>query len=142
MIDLINISVQFSGDYLFRDVNVKINAGDKISLVGANGTGKTTLLKVICGIIQPESGRIQLQKNISTGYLPQEFVVHSGKRLFDEVRSSLQIINDLQTEEFSLTENLNSPSLSEAERDKYVHRLGEVHHRMEEVGYYSINSEI
>ncbi|MGE5682492.1 MAG: ABC-F family ATP-binding cassette domain-containing protein [Bacillota bacterium] len=142
MIDLINISVQFSGEYLFKDVNLKINPSDKISLVGANGAGKTTLLKVICGIQQPESGKIQLQKGISIGYLPQEIVYHSGKQLFHEVRSSLQVINDLQTEELAITESLNSEHLNESERDKLVHRLGEVHHRMEEVGYYGINSEI
>jgi ATP-binding cassette subfamily F protein 3 len=142
MIDLINISVQFSGEYLFKEVNLKINQADKISLVGANGAGKTTLLKVICGIQPSESGKIQLQKGISIGYLPQENVTHTGKQLFHEVRSSLKVINDLQTDEHIITEELNKPELDDAERDKLVHRLGEIHHRMEEVGYYSINSEI
>ena len=47
MIDLANISLQFNGNYLFENVSFKINSGDKISLVGANGTGKSSLLKII-----------------------------------------------------------------------------------------------
>ena len=47
MIDLINVSLQFGGKYLFREVSFKINSGDRISLVGANGTGKSSLLKMI-----------------------------------------------------------------------------------------------
>ena len=58
MLDLINISLQFGGKYLFKDVNLKINSGDKISLVGPNGTGKSSLLKIINGELQPESGKI------------------------------------------------------------------------------------
>ena len=49
MLDLTNISLQFGGKYLFRNVNLKINSGDKISLVGSNGTGKSSLLKIIYG---------------------------------------------------------------------------------------------
>ena len=65
MIDLIGISLQFGGKYLFDNVNFKINSGDKISLVGANGTGKTSILKIISGEIQPESGKVLKQKRIS-----------------------------------------------------------------------------
>ncbi|MEI7813061.1 MAG: ABC-F family ATP-binding cassette domain-containing protein [Ignavibacteria bacterium] len=142
MIDLINISVQFSGEYLFRDVSLKINSGDKIALVGANGAGKTTLFKIICGIRPPESGRLQLQRNISIGLLPQEVVYHSDKTLFYEIKTSLQVINNLHTEEEQITSTLSKIQVNEAERDKLIHRLGEIHHRMEEVSYYSIDSEI
>lgn len=62
MIDLSNISLQFSGKYLFKDVNYKISSGDKISLVGANGTGKSSILKIIAGLLQPESGEVLKQK--------------------------------------------------------------------------------
>ena len=63
MIDLTNISLQFNGNYLFENVNFKINSGDRISLVGANGTGKSSLLKIINGELQPESGKVLKQKN-------------------------------------------------------------------------------
>ena len=72
MIDLINVSLQFGGKYLFKDINYKISSGDKISLVGANGTGKSSLLKIIAGILPQESGVVSKQKRISIGYLPQD----------------------------------------------------------------------
>ncbi|HEX2867471.1 MAG TPA: ABC-F family ATP-binding cassette domain-containing protein [Ignavibacteriales bacterium] len=142
MIDLLNLSVQFSGEYLFKDVNLKINSSDKIALVGANGAGKTTLFRIISGMQQPETGKVLMQKGISIGYLPQEIVIHSGKPLFQEVKTSLRQINTLGTEEHEITLRLEDNSLPEEERDLLVHKLGEIHHRMEEVGYYGINSEI
>lgn len=142
MIDLLNLSVQFSGEYLFRDVNLKINSSDKVALVGANGAGKTTLFRIISGIQQPESGKVLMQKGISIGYLPQEIVVHSGKPLFQEVKTSLRQINTLGVEEHEITLQLEDTSMAEAARDQLIHKLGEIHHRMEEVGYYGINSEI
>ncbi|HEX2961061.1 MAG TPA: ABC-F family ATP-binding cassette domain-containing protein [Ignavibacteriales bacterium] len=142
MIDLLNLSVQFSGEYLFKDVNLKINSSDKIALVGANGAGKTTLFRIISGMQQPESGKVLMQKGISLGYLPQEIVIHSGKPLFEEVKTSLRQINSLGVEEHEITLRLEDASLPEEERDQLIHKLGEIHHRMEEVGYYGINSEI
>ena len=70
MIDLVDISLQFGGKYLFKNVNFKINSGDKAALVGANGSGKSSLLKIISGNLQPENGSALKQKRISTRYLP------------------------------------------------------------------------
>ncbi|MGE5458382.1 MAG: ABC-F family ATP-binding cassette domain-containing protein [Methanococcaceae archaeon] len=142
MIDLINISVQFSGEYLFKEVNLRINPQDKIALVGANGAGKTTLFRLICGIQPPESGKIQMQKGISVGYLPQEIVKHEGRLLFDEVKSSLNVISELHNEEVRITETLRDESLSTEERDSLIEQLGHIHYRQQEVGFFSIDSEI
>ena len=79
MIDFSNISLQFTGEYLFQNVNLKINSGDKICLVGSNGTGKSSLLKMLVGGLEPESGSINKQKNITIGYLPQDQIVHKER---------------------------------------------------------------
>ncbi|HSD62865.1 MAG TPA: ATP-binding cassette domain-containing protein [Ignavibacteriaceae bacterium] len=142
MLDLINISLQFAGKYLFKDVNLKINSGEKISLVGANGTGKSSLLKIIFGEIQPESGKIQLQKRTSIGYLPQENVTHSGSTLLEEAKSALTDIVDLQTKEKDLTDKLSEPQIDDDERHDLVNRLGEVHFRLEELDSYSAESRV
>ena len=134
MIDLSNISLQFSGRYLFRDVSFRINAGDKISLVGANGTGKSSLLKIINGTLQPESGKVLMQKNVSIGYLPQENVTHLNKTLFEEAKSALSDITLLQQKEEELTDKLSNQQISVDLRDDLVNQLGEVHHRLEELG--------
>jgi ATP-binding cassette subfamily F protein 3 len=142
MVDLINVSLQFGGKYLFREVSFKINSGDRISLVGANGTGKSSLLKMICGELLPESGKIQKQKRITIGYLPQEQVIHEGKSLIEEAKSSLTDIIDLQNKETEITEKLSATSNSEEERDDLINQLGEVHHRLDELGSYSYGSRV
>jgi ATP-binding cassette subfamily F protein 3 len=140
MIDLSNISIQFNGRYLFRDVNYKINSGDKISLVGANGSGKTSLLKMINEELHPESGKILKKKGISIGYLPQDHVAHSGKTLMEEAKSALSDIMLLQQKESDLTNELSKKELSEEEHEDLIHQLGEVHYRLEELDSYSAES--
>ncbi|HEX9253511.1 MAG TPA: ABC-F family ATP-binding cassette domain-containing protein [Ignavibacteriaceae bacterium] len=142
MIDLSNVSLQFGGKYLFKDVNYKISSGDKISLVGANGTGKSSLLKIISGSLQPESGEILKQKRISIGYLPQDHVTHIGKTLLEEASSALTDIIELQKKETSLAEALANPNLTEEEQMDLAHQLGEVHHKLDGLDSYSAESKV
>ncbi len=142
MIDLVNISLQFNGKYLFKDVNYRISAGDKISLVGANGTGKTSILKIINKELEPESGNLLKQKNISIGYLPQDQVIHSGRPLIDEAQSALTDIVELQTKEKELSAKLSDNNLKDEERNDMVNQLGEVHHRLEELDSFSATSKV
>lgn len=142
MIDLVNVSLQFGGKYLFKDVNYKISSGDKISLVGANGTGKSSLLKIVAGFLQPESGNILKQKRISIGYLPQDHVTHSGKTLLEEASSALSDIIGLQNKETEITTALENLDLSDDEKMDLAHQLGEVHHMLEGLGSYSAQSKV
>jgi len=140
MIDLQNISLQFGGNYLFKNISYKINAGDKISLVGANGTGKSSLLKIIYGILQPENGVVAKQKRISLGYLPQDNILHKGKTLVEEAASALTDIKFLQAKEHELTSLLSNSALSDEEQNDLVNQLGEVHHKLEELDSYTANA--
>ncbi len=142
MIDLSRISLQFNGKYLFHDLNFKINSGDKISLVGANGTGKSSLLKIIKGDLQPESGKILKQKGLTVGYLPQDNVTHSGKTLLDEAKSALTNIVSLQNKGREITDKLSDKNLSPEIHEDLIHQLGEVHHRLEELDSYSAEARI
>lgn len=142
MIDLSNISLQFNGKYLFQDVNYKINSGDRISLVGANGTGKSSLLKIITGIMVPESGKIIKQKNITIGYLPQENVTHKGKTLLEEAKSALTDIIRLQEKEKEITDELTGMGPNDEGHEDLINQLGEVHHKLEDLGSYSASSRI
>lgn len=142
MIDLSRISLQFNGKYLFHDVNFKINSGDKISLVGANGTGKSSLLKIINGDLQPESGKILKQKDVSVGYLPQDNVTHSGKILLEEAKSALTNIINLQNKEKEITDKLSDKDISPEIHEDLINQLGEVHHRLEELDSYSAEARI
>ncbi len=142
MIDLSNISLQFTGEYLFKNVNLKIHSGDKICLVGSNGTGKSSLLKMFVGGVEPESGSINKQKNIAIGYLPQDHVVHRGKTLIDEVFTALSDIKSLHQKEKEILEQLEPSSLNDEEKEDLVNQLGEVHQRLEELESYSAEYKI
>jgi ATP-binding cassette subfamily F protein 3 len=142
MIDLSNISLQFNGRYLYKDISYRINSGDSISLVGANGTGKTSLLRIISGEIEPERGKVFKQRGINIGYLPQENITYKGKTLLEEANSALTDIIPLREKEKYLSEKLSDKTLNENDREDFIHQLGEVHHRLQELDSYSAESRI
>ncbi len=142
MIDLIDVSIQFTGKPLFEAANIKINKADRIALVGANGTGKSTILKMIAGLEEPSSGKILKQKNINIGYLPQEYLNNSKLSVFDEVKSSIKIISEIETKEREIYFQLEKQSLSQIEHDNLLHKLGDLEHLKDKVNYYSIDSNI
>jgi len=142
MIDLFNISLQFNGRYLFKDVNYKISSGDRISLVGANGSGKSSLLKIITGELLPEEGIVQRQKNISIGYLPQEIIYHTEKSLLDEALSALTDIIDLQNKEKEIQIKLEKNKFDEEYRNDLLNQLGEIHHKLFDMNSFSASSKV
>ncbi len=142
MIEIKNLSIQFTGENLFENVNVRIGKHDKIALVGSNGTGKSTLLKLIYGIEKPESGDILRQKGIRIGYLQQDLISSKGQTLFKEIKSALPDIHSLEEREKEIIEGLNESDISEADREELVEELGEIHHKKEEIDFYSADSRI
>ncbi len=142
MIDIINLSIQFSGTPLFEDVNLKINRFDRISLVGSNGSGKSTLLKLLMGFEQPETGNITKQKGIKIKYLPQEFLSKSNLPLFREVKSALPNQSEIAEKEEFITAELLDPDLTAEQQQELIEELGEIHLLKENLDYYSLDSRI
>jgi len=85
MVRLVGVEYTIGARTLFSRVNLNINKFDRFGLVGANGTGKTTLLRIITGEISPSAGIVEKHKGMSIGYLPQEEIVLRGNTLMDEV---------------------------------------------------------
>jgi len=142
MLDVINLSMQYGGKYLFDNTNFKINKGDKIALVGSNGTGKSTLLKILKGTEEAESGRIDMPKGTKIGYLSQEFTDLKGKTLFDEVKTSLGEISMLQKKEDELQLALSDNLIDENTKLNLSKQLGEINTRKEEIDFYRVDSNI
>ncbi len=142
MISIEKLSIQFAGNYVFEDIKLKINKAEKIALVGPNGSGKTTFLRLLTGLEEPEEGLINKQKNLKIGYLPQEIVKFNNSILFHDVRNSIKEIRELESNELELTHLLSSSSIDESEKSKIIEKLGEVDHKKEELNYYQINSQI
>lgn len=87
MIQINKLSVNFTGDYLFRDISFVAGDKDRIGLVGKNGAGKSTLLKIIHKELEPESGSIVITSGYKTGYLPQEILGHYDNSIWEETLS-------------------------------------------------------
>ena len=98
MVSIEKLGVEFGTTPLFQDVNFVINPKDKIALVGKNGAGKSTMLKIIAGIQRPTSGTVSLQKGITVGYLPQVMVLSDGRTVLEEAETAFADISRMQEE--------------------------------------------
>lgn len=96
MIALNNVTVEFAGSALFKDIGFQVTTRDRIGLVGKNGAGKSTLLKVLSGRQEPTLGNVSKPTEYSIGYLSQDIVPAKSKSVFDETYGALAELTDLQ----------------------------------------------
>lgn len=96
MISIQNLSVEFNSTALFSGVNFVINKRDKIALVGKNGAGKSTMLKIIAGLQEPTGGVVAAQKDITIGYLPQQMVLTDERSVVEEVRTVFGKLDEMK----------------------------------------------
>ncbi|MBQ9641848.1 MAG: ABC-F family ATP-binding cassette domain-containing protein [Bacteroidaceae bacterium] len=96
MVSIDNLRVEFGAEPLLTDVSFVINPKDRIALVGKNGAGKSTMLKIIAGLQQPTSGTVARQKDISIGYLPQVMVLSDERTVMEEAETAFAHISELQ----------------------------------------------
>ena len=96
MISIQNLSVEFNSTSLFSGVNFVINKRDKIALVGKNGAGKSTMLKIIAGLQEPTGGVVAAQKDITIGYLPQQMILTDERSVVEEVRTVFGKLDEMK----------------------------------------------
>lgn len=143
MIRLSNISIQFSGRFLFDDISISIGNKDRIGLVGRNGTGKSTLLKLIAGEISPESGTISIPNDFTIGYLPQEGNTNSGRSVFEEASEALIEIRKLERRIDKLNNELSERKDYESdEYNQLITELSELNDRYHHIGGNLLESTI
>ncbi len=118
MISIQNLSVEFSARPLFDNINYVINKRDKIALVGKNGAGKSTMLKIIAGLQHPTSGQVVVPEGVTIGYLPQQMEVSDTLTVVDEVRKAFGHIDALQRELDEVNERI--AATTDFESDKYT----------------------
>lgn len=96
MISVENLKVEFAATPLFHDVSYVINDKDRIALVGKNGAGKSTMLKIIAGIQQPTSGTVSVSNDMTIGYLPQVMVLSDERTVIEETEQAFSHIGEMQ----------------------------------------------
>ena len=132
MISIENVTVAYGGYVLLDNINFHISDSDKIGLVGKNGAGKSTILKMICGLQNPTSGRIDRPKDITIGYLPQIMEHHKGRSVLDEALTVFQSSAEIEHRIESLTKELETRTDYESESySELLEELGSLNDRLE-----------
>ena len=136
MVQITNLCKDFAARPLFSNVTWRIGRADRVGLVGANGTGKSTLLKIIAGLIEPTSGAIHMAKGGTVGYLPQEGIAVKGRTLFAEVMSALEDLQKIESELQEITAALET-SFNDGLQDSLLQRYGVLQEEFRAKGGYT-----
>ena len=131
MISVENLTVEFSAKALFDNVNYVINKRDRIALVGKNGAGKSTMLKIISGLQEPTSGRVSIPKDVTVGYLPQHMIHNDDTTVKDEAAKAFSRILSLQSHLEEL--NVELCERTDYDSDSYMALIEEIAHLNEQL---------
>ncbi|MCR9225995.1 MAG: ATP-binding cassette domain-containing protein [Flavobacteriaceae bacterium] len=142
MLNVHNLSVAFGGEYLFEEISFRLNGGDRVGLIGKNGAGKSTMLKLLAKEMSLDQGAIATEKNIKIGFLKQDIDFEEGRTVLEE---SYQAFSEIKKMELKLDE-INTAL---AERTDYqsegYHQLmvdlNDVTHRYEILGGYNYQGD-
>ena len=143
MISVDNLTVSFGGWDLFKDISFLINPKDRIGLVGKNGAGKSTMLKVLTGEQPPSSGGVSRNGDCTIGYLPQQMKVADTTTLYAETEAAFGEVIDLEKEISHLTEQITVRTDYESkEYETLLHRLNDCNDRFQILGGLNREAEI
>jgi ATP-binding cassette subfamily F protein 3 len=139
MISVEGLAVEFSGTTLFSDVSFVINETDKIALMGKNGAGKSTMLKILAGVNKPNRGNVNAPKGSVIAYLPQHLLTEDTATVFEETSKAFQEIFTMKDEIEALNTELTTRT--DYESDEYmriiekVSELSEQYYSLDEINY-------
>ncbi len=139
MLTVSGLSKSHGARTLFKDVTFRLSPGRRIALIGANGVGKTTILEIVMGLQDSDTGEVSQPKDYRIGYLPQELTeAWTGSVLHEVMRGAGDVIQ-LESELRDLEQRMTTAT--GADHEKVVDRYGEVQSRFETLGGYQIEAE-
>ena len=139
MISVDSLAVEFSGKTLFSNISFVINGNDKIALMGKNGAGKSTMMKIIAGVNKPSRGHVRAPKDAVIAYLPQHLLTEDACTVFDETAKAFAHIFEMRDEMSRLNNEMGTRT--DYDSDAYmqlierVSELGERYYALEDVNY-------
>ena len=143
MISVEKLTIDFTGTPLFEEVSFLVNPKEKIALVGKNGAGKSTMLKVFAGLQQSSGGRVSMPKDFKIGYLPQHLLVNDDKTVMDEAKTAFGDVIDTQKRVERLTQELaERTDYESAEYAELIEHLSMENERLTLMGADNMMSEI
>ncbi|MEX0291627.1 MAG: ABC-F family ATP-binding cassette domain-containing protein, partial [Flavobacteriaceae bacterium] len=142
MLNIHNLSVSFGGEYLFKEIAFRLNAGDRVGLIGKNGAGKSTLLKLLSKDMDPDAGTIASEKDISIGFLRQDIDFEQGRTILDEAYQAFVEIKKLEQQLEDINTQLAEKTDYESESyNQLIIDLNECTQRYEILGGYNYQGD-
>ena len=138
MLNIHNLSVSFSGEYLFKEISFKLISGDRVGLIGKNGAGKSTLLKLLSKETEMDSGSIAYEKDLRIGFLKQDIDFDKGRTVLEEAYQAFSEIKILEERQNEINTQLSERT--DYESDSYlelINDLSDVNDRYELIGGYN-----
>ena len=142
MLNIHNLSISFSGETLFDEITFRLGAGDRVGLIGKNGAGKSTMLKILAGEHEPDTGQIAKDKELKIGFLKQDIDFVQGRTVMQEAQQAFTEIKALEKRIDYINEQL--AIRTDYESDSYtqlIEELSEVTHQYEIIGGYNYQGE-
>lgn len=142
MLNIHNLSVSFSGEYLFKEIAFRLNSGDRVGLIGKNGAGKSTLLKLLSKEMTPDSGTIAAEKDLKIGFLRQDIDFEKGRTILEEAHQAFVEIKQIEQQLDAI--NTQLAEKTDYESDSYnqlIIDLNECTHRYEILGGYNYQGD-
>lgn len=142
MLNIHNLSVSFSGEYLFEEISFKLISGDRVGLIGKNGAGKSTLLKLLSKEMELDSGSIAFEKDVKTGFLRQDIDFDKGRTVLEEAYQAFEEIKELELKQNQINKKLEERTDYESESYlELINELGESADRYELIGGYNYQGQ-
>jgi ATP-binding cassette subfamily F protein 3 len=142
MLNIHNLSVSFGGSFLFEEVTFRLGAGDRVGLVGKNGAGKSTMLKILSGDIPPDTGVIATEKEVRMGFLRQDIDFIPGRTVLDEAYQAFVEIKKAEAKIDEINHQLVTRTDYESEGySKLIEDLSDHSHHYEILGGYNYQGD-
>nr|WP_207190451.1 ABC-F family ATP-binding cassette domain-containing protein [Galbibacter mesophilus] len=133
-----NLSVSFGGEYLFEEIAFRLNPGDRVGLIGKNGAGKSTMLKLLSKEMEPDSGVISTDKDVSIGFLKQDIDFEQGNTVLEEAYQAFEEIKKMELQLDEINNQLAERTDYESEGyNQLMIDLSDLTHRYEIIGGYN-----
>ena len=143
MISIEGLSVAFGGNTLFDNITYVINKKDRIALVGKNGAGKSTMLKIIAGLQAPTSGNVNMPKDLTVGYLPQQMNLSDNRTVMEEAEQAFSHIFELQSRIERMNTELSERTDYESEYyQELIERVSNANEQLALIGASNYQAEI
>lgn len=143
MISIEGLSVAFGGNTLFDNITYVINKKDRIALVGKNGAGKSTMLKIIAGLQAPTSGSVNMPKDLTVGYLPQQMNLSDTRTVMEEAEQAFSYIFELQSRIERMNTELSERTDYESEYyQELIERVSNANEQLALIGASNYQAEI